>query len=196
MDNINNDITDLEVLTSKKIIVSVIENNFMPELKTYGPLYNAPLPIPKVSSLINRGVIVRFNKRSDLELVRRFVESYNQVADIAENINPTSRINRIDRTEEEINKAINRIDRLSSDKPHTPIEDQKRSQFDNKSDDEILHDKLIAEHNKLNEDRPDHGGTIEELNDFRDRVKLFRKSTNVEVMPPTEDNEFDGIVLK
>lgn len=196
MDNIGIIINELEGLNYKKIKVSVIENNFMPELKTYGPLYNASLPISKIASLINRGVIVRFNKRSDLDTVKHFIDVYNEVADIAESADPTSRINRVDRASDEITKAINRIDRLSSDKPHTPIEDQRRSSLSVMSDDEKLQRQLIENHNKLNEDRPDHGGTIEQFNDFKEKVRLFRQTTNVEFNNTETDHEFDGIVLK
>lgn len=185
----HNNPNGFDFLTNKKMIVSVIENNFMPELKSYGPLYNANLPVCKIVSLINRGVIVRFSKKSDLHAIEDYIAKYNEAADKAESIDVSINIRRPDKAESEIKKAIAMANRTLG------ITDEKTTSVFDTSDSERSISELARYFEEDGVVTTMSQSTNQQSEEFRKRIKFVRGLTNVSAFVKNDD-DFDGIEFK
>lgn len=177
---------DARILFSKRIRVSIIDNRYIPELCTYGPKFNYLITLEKVVSLLDRKIIVRFQSANDVYLVREFLDKYFDLADAAEAANTTARVNRPEHADKEIEKLINRMEKRTVEV----------NVFDDKKDNEELELSLIKSYDTINDSRDNaKPADPEQEAQFRDRVQLMRKMTNINAQI-RDDTDFDDIEMK
>lgn len=183
----------------KRIKVSIMDNKFMPEINSYGPIYNAMFPIEKIVSLMDRGVIIRFNSKEDMLLVNDFIDKYTEIANRALEIDPTTRINLPERSKQQIELSLKRMHNRGGNNTIDKISihgDIEQNIFEETGDTDIIEDLADRlESERYNAEQKNRKPIDrEKQDDFEKRKQMYRQMTNInlsDLQPIVEDDLSD-----
>ena len=182
---------DTNKIMNQKLRVSILSNTYIPELKCYGPIWRTPVLISKIVSLMNRGIIVQFQYKNDVEKVKQFIDEFNNIADMAEDKDNSLRINRPVEAENTLKSVFSRFGK-KYDNDGVP-----ENIFDSRSDDELLEFNIVKDFKQAFDMDPKQDQNIDndKYNEFKDRVSIIRKMTHIDIFHDT-DNDFEDLELK